>query len=122
MFGITPKRLFIWVFIGGILYVALLYPPVLLFAWEFDDYVRGEIRFAPAREKLEKDYITDNIAEAARRYGLIVNPKKDIRVTKTPDLQRGIEILTVDVDYKAPVDLYYFTHNVPMHIHATTAY
>jgi len=48
--------------------------------------------------------------------------KKDIQVIKRRDEARGVNFLTVDVDYRMPVDLYYFTHEVKFHVHASTVY
>jgi hypothetical protein len=121
MLGITPKRLFILVFLGSLLYVAIQYIPVLFYALEFDDFVKDEVKFAPMRETDDPQHLTQHILNEARYYKMILD-KNDIQVTKTRDNARGVTFLAVDVDYRMPVDLYYFTHEVRFHRHASTVY
>ena len=121
MLGITPKRLLILVFMGCLMYVALQYIPVFFYALEFDDFVRDEVKYAPLRETDDKEHITRHILDEGGYYRMILD-RKDINVTKTRDLSRGINFLTADVDYRMPVDLYYFTHEVRFHLHASTVY
>lgn len=99
----------------------LQYLPVLFYAWAFDDFVRDEVRFAPMRETAEQEHLVDHILEQARRYRVIVD-KKDVRVSKTRDPQRGIRMLAVDIDYRAPVDLYYFVHEVRFNFRTSISY
>jgi hypothetical protein len=121
MFRLTPKRILIWVLLGGASYVGMQYIPVLFYAWEFNDFVRDEVRFAPLRETTEQAHLQDHILEQAKRYRLIID-RRNVRVTKTRDPHRGIEILAVEIDYRAPVDLYYMVHEVPFHIRASVFY
>jgi hypothetical protein len=121
MLGITSKRLLILVFLGCLLYVALQYVPLFFYALEFDDFVRDEVKFAPLRETDDKEHIMQHILDEARFYRMILD-KNDIKVTKTRDSSRGINFLTADVEYRMPVDLYYFTHEVRFHLHTSTAY
>jgi hypothetical protein len=112
-----------WSVLGALLYAGLQYVPVFFYAVEFDDFVKDEVKFAPARETTEPAHLKQHIAEEAKNNRMIIlDPRRDIRVVRVRDSVRGIRILTVDVNYIMPVDLYYFTHNVKFKIHAETAY
>lgn len=121
MLGVTPKRLFSMVLVGGIFYVALQYVPALFYAYEFEDFVRDEVKFAPLRETTDPKHLREHILDQARQYRMIVD-KESVQVTNTRDRDRGINVLTVDVNYRMPVDLYYFIHELPFHSHVSTAY
>ena len=121
MLGFTPKRILVFVFLGSLLYVAVQYVPLWFYALQFDDFVRDEVKFTPMRESVDKDHLQQHIYNEARFYKMILD-KKDIQVIKKRDEARGVNFLTVDVDYRMPVDLYYFTHEVKFHVHAATVY
>ncbi len=121
MFGMTPRRVLIWLCFASLVHAASQYIPVLFYAWEFDDFVRDEVRFTPVRESIERDHLADHILQQARLYKLILDDK-GVQVTKTRDPRRGIRVLAVEVGYRAPVDLYYFVHEIRFQVRASTFY
>jgi hypothetical protein len=122
MLGLTPSRILIWIFIGALFYVGLQYVPVYFYALEFDDFVKDQVKYAPARKTTETTQLLQLIADEAKRDRMVLDPKRDIKVLKARDAARGVRTLAVDVDYMIPVDLYYFTHPVKFHVHAETVY
>ena len=115
------KRIFVFVLIGATFFVGMQFASVYFYASEFDDFVRDELKFAPAREDDSKEHLVEHIKEQAQYYGLTLNDK-DVVVDKTTDKDSGVTTLTADVTYTSPVDLYYFTYQLRRHTHATASY
>jgi hypothetical protein len=123
MFAFNPGRILVWVILGGVLFAATQYIPLFFYSLEFNDFVKDEVKFAPARETTEPAHLKQHISEEAKNNRMIIeDPKRDIRVVRRRDFVRGARILTVDVSYIMPVDLFYFTHKVKLQVHAETAY
>jgi hypothetical protein len=115
------KRIFIIVVLTGLFFVAMQFVSVFFYAWEFDDFVRDELRFAPAREHESKEHLAEHIKEEAQYYGLSLKDK-DIVIHNATDTHSGITTLSADVSYTTPVDLYYFSYELQRHVHATAMY
>jgi hypothetical protein len=115
------KRIFVCILIAAIFFVAVQFASVFFYAFAFDDFVKDEVKFAPVREQDTKAHLVEHIAEQAKYYGQTLDPH-DIQIDRHTDLDSGITTLSVDVDYIAPVDLYYFTARVHRHLHAATSY
>jgi hypothetical protein len=115
------KRIFVFVLLGAMFFVGMQFISVFFYAWEFDDFVRDELKFAPAREDDSKEHLVEHITEQARYYGLTLN-QRDLIVGKATDTDSGVTTLSADVTYTTPVDLYYLTYQLRRHIHATASY
>ena len=119
------KRVFGFVVIGALFFVAVQFAAVYFYAWEFDDFVRDEVKYAPTRESDEKEslrtHFQGHLTQQAQFYGLTLNPD-GITVDKHTDTDSGITRLNVEVNYTTPVDLYYFTFPIRRHIVANTMY
>ena len=115
------NRLCVFVVIGALFFVGLQFASVYFYAWEFDDFVRDELKFAMMRERHTEDRLVDHIIEQAQFYGLTTD-KKNIRVETHHDSTSGLTFLAVDVNYSTPVDLYYSTYQLRRHVHASTRY
>src|SRR2546429_8810004 len=79
------------------------YFPVLYSAMEFNDFVKQEVQRNRMGAQLQKALL-----DQAQLYFLPVKPA-DIRVKEDGDLIR------VNVDYKVPVNLFMFTHELSFH-------
>jgi hypothetical protein len=115
------KRIFILLLLGGLFFVGMQFLSVFFYAWEFDDFVRDELRFAAARENESKEHLAEHIKEEAQYYGLSLRDK-DIVIHNSVDARSGITTLSADVTYATPVDLYYFSYQLLRHVHTTTMY
>jgi hypothetical protein len=115
------KRLFVLIAIGALFFVAAQFAAVFFYAWEFDDFVRDEVKFAPMRESDEKAHLVDHIINQGQFYSLAVAPT-DIEIQKHTDTDSGITTLQVKVNYTSPVDLYYVTYPLRRSILAATTY
>ncbi len=115
------KRIFVLLLVGSLFFVGMQFLSVFFYAWEFDDFVRDELRFAPARENESKEHLAEHIKEEAQYYGLNLKDK-DIVIGNATDTHSGITTLSADVTYTTPVDLYYLTYQLLRHVHATAMY
>jgi len=115
------KRIFVFILIGAAFFVGMQFISVFFYALEFDDFVRDELKFVPAREDESKEHLVEHIVQEGEYYGLNINAK-DVLIEKTTANDSGITTLSADVTYTTPVDLYYFTYQLHRHIHASTMY
>jgi hypothetical protein len=115
------KRLFVFVLIGAVFFVAIQFASVFFYAWQFEDFVKDEVKFAPMRESDERAHLVEHILSQGQSYSLTLDPK-DIEVQKHTDTDSGITTLQVKVNYTSPVDLYYFTYPLRRNIRAATMY
>jgi hypothetical protein len=115
------KRIFVFVLMGAMFFVAMQFLSVYFYAWEFDDFVSDELKFAMAREDDSKEHLVEHIKEQAQYYGLAVKDK-DVAIDKSTGKDSGITTVTADVTYTTPVDLYYLTYQLRRHIHASVMY
>jgi len=115
------KRVFVFVLIGALFFVGLQFASVYFYAWEFDDFVRDELKFAVMREPDTEQHLVDHIRGQAQFYGLTTD-QKNIRIQKHKDPKSGLTFLAADVKYSTPVDLFYFTYQLHRHVHASTVH
>lgn len=115
------RRIVIVVVVLGLFLGVLQYLPVLFYAWEFNDFINDEVKFAPMRESDENKHIVDHILEQGRKYGMVLD-KNTVQLTKQYHPESGITTLTIDVDYSAPIDFRYFLYQARFHHHASTNY
>ena len=115
------KRIFVLVLFGALLFVAIQFAAVFFYAWEFDDFVKDEVKFSPMRESAEKAHLVEHIITQGQNYSLAIDPK-DIMVQNHTDTNSGITTLKVSVKYTTPVDLYYFKYPLKRNVLAATSY
>ena len=97
------------------------YAQIYFYASAFDDYIRDEVRFAPARDTANEDYLKSHILSASKQYGMDVD-FKGIRVKKTENYQQQLETLEVSVSYSAPLDLNLFKKQLRFTTDANVTY
>ena len=102
-------------------FVGMQFLSVFFYAWEFEDFIKDELKFAVVREDDSKEHLTEHIKEQAQYYGLNIN-EKNIVVEKSKAPDSGITTVSADVTYVTPVDLFYFTYQLRRHIHALSRY
>ena len=79
------------------------YVPAYYYASEFDNFVQNEIQRPRAKSQLKKE-----ILDKARIYSFHVNDK-DINISTTGAVFR------VAVEYKVPIDLFLYNHELKFH-------
>jgi hypothetical protein len=121
MFGITRSRIIALLVIAAVFYGAIQYAQVYFCAVEFDDFIKSEVKFAPAREQTDADHLATHIANASLEYGVDVDPS-EIRIHKIHNHEQNFDTLTIEVPYHAVVDLSLYKPQLQFHTIATVTY
>ncbi len=121
MFGITRRRIIALLSIAAVFYAVIQYAQVYFCAAEFDDFIKTEVKFAPARDGMDTAHLATQIANASLEYGVDVDPRQ-IRVSKIHNSQKNFDTLTVEVPYHAAVDLHLYKPQVEFYTIATVKY
>jgi hypothetical protein len=107
MFGRRGRRILIVLIIVVVGFTAYQYVPAYFAAFQFDDFVRQEVKYAGTSRKTV-DAVRTNILQKAQELGIPLT-KKDVSITK-----RGASY-TVDVDYRWPIDMKLYQHVLTFH-------
>lgn len=107
MFGLSGRQLFILLVLGVSLYAAMQYVPAYFAAYQFNDFIRQEVKFAVTARKTT-DIVRDEIAREARDLGIPLNAR-DVQFTR-----RGPSF-TVEVEYRWPIDMRLYKHQLVFH-------
>jgi len=120
LFRIPRGRLLMWLVIVVAFYAGAKYAQMYFYVAAFDDFVRDEVRFAPARKTTDKDHLTAHLMDAAGEYGVQLDPH-NIQITSRQQ-QPNIQTLTVDVSYSAELDLRFYRPEIQFHSQASIYY
>jgi hypothetical protein len=108
MFGLNGRQMgFLLVFIAA-LFAATQYGPAYFAAFQFNDFIRQEVKFAVTAKKTI-DEVRGDILGSAMEFGITLD-KRDIRITK-----RGPSF-TVEFDYKWPINMRVYQHDLVFHV------
>ena len=108
MFGLTPKRILIVLFILAVIFLGKQYAPPYFARFQFGDAVRQTVKYAGATRK-DTDAVRREILVSAEEIGIPITAK-DIIFTK-----RG-PFFTVDIDYNWPIDLKFKRYVIDFHV------
>ena len=108
MFGLSGRQfLFLLVFIVA-LFAATQYVPAYFAAFQFNDFVRQEVKYA-LTAKRNIDTVRIDILQKAAELGIPLE-KRDVRLTK-----RG-PAFTVEFEYYWPINLRVYQHELTFHV------
>ena len=107
MFGLNGRQIFILLVLIALLFAGTQYVPAYFAAFQFDDFIRQEVKFAVTNRKTPEK-IRVNILEKANELGIPLTAK-DVHITK-----RG-PAFTVDVEYHLPINLKVYKHELVFH-------
>ena len=108
MFGLNSRQLFFILLLVCALFAGTQYVPVYFKALQFNDFIRGEAKFAASSRKTTEQ-LRETIVEKAKELGIPVGPK-DIRITR-----RG-PAFQLDLDYSFPIDMRLYQHDVKFQV------
>ena len=111
MFGLKGRQLFIIVLGIVVVFAAYQYFPAYFAAFRFNDYVRQQVKYAGTSKKTA-DALRDEVSRKAAELGIPIT-KKDIRISR-----RGPSF-TLEVDYRWPIDMKVYKHELTFHISQT---
>ena len=108
MFGLNGRQWFFLLVFIALLFAASQYTPAYFAAFQFNDFIRQDVKFAASSQKTI-DAIRSDIVMRAMELGIALNPR-DIKITK-----RGPSF-TVEFDYHWPVDMKAYKHDLVFHV------
>ena len=108
MFGISPKKLFMFLVFVALVFVAVQYGDAYLTRYQFGDSVRQTVKYAASTRKGTED-IRREVVEKAEELGIDIGPK-DIHITK-----RG-PAFTLELEYTSTVNLRVTQHVLTFHV------
>ena len=111
MFGLSGRQLLILLVFVVLLFAAVQYVPTYFAAYQFNDYIRQEVKYAGTSRRTPET-IRTGILQEANDLGISIT-KNDVRIT-----QRGPSF-TLEVEYRWPIDLKVYRHELIFHPSAT---
>ena|SRR5690349_5603188 len=107
MFGLTGRRFLILLIVAGLLFAGSIYVPVYFAAFEFNDYIRQQVKYASTSRKTI-EVLRADILNKATELGIPIT-RKDIHVS------RQGPSFTLDVEYRWPIDMKIYHHVLVFH-------
>ena len=104
MLALLPRGTAYVLLFAVLVFVGFHYVPIYVHVFQFDDFVRQQVKFAGS-SKRSIATVTENILFKAEELGLPVEDD-NIKVT------RDGPFFTVDLSYKVPVDLRIYQHEL----------
>jgi hypothetical protein len=111
MFGLSGRQLLILLSIIVLLFAAAQYIPAYFAAFQFNDYIRQQVKYAASARK-PTDTLREEVLRKATDLGIPLT-KKDIRITR-----RGPSF-TLEVDYRWHIDMKAYQHELVFHTSQT---
>ena len=107
MFGLNGRQLFILLVLILALFAGTQYAPGYFAAFQFNDYIRQEVKFAVTARK-SPEMIRGEVLQKAKELGIPLT-KSDIHVTK-----RGPSF-TLELEYRWPINMRAYKHELVFH-------
>jgi hypothetical protein len=107
MFGLSRRQILIVLVVIALLYTAAQYMPAYVAAFQLNDYIRQEVKYAATSRKT-MDVLRADIVRKAADLEIPVKTR-DIRITR-----RGPSF-TLELDYRWPIDMKLYHHQLVFH-------
>jgi hypothetical protein len=107
MFGLSGRQIFFLLLFVFLLFAGTQYVPGYFAAFQFNDFIRQEVKFAVTSRKTTENVRTD-IVQKAKELGIAIQPK-DIKITR-----RGPSF-TLDLEYRWPVNMRVYKQDLVFH-------
>lgn len=107
MFGLSGRHFLILLLIIGLFFAGAQYVPAYFAAFQFNDFIRQEVKFALTSRKTA-DALRADIVQKAKELEIPVTAR-DIHITR-----RGPSF-TLDVEYRWPIDMKVYQHELIFH-------
>ena len=108
MFGLSARQILLLVLLVFVLFAGAQYVPVYYKALWFNDFIRGETKYAASSRK-STEQLRNVISERAKDMKIPIGPK-DIHITR-----RG-PAFQLEIDYSFPVNLRVYKHTLSFHV------
>ena len=107
MFGLSGRQIFILLVLVAILFAGTQYVPAYFAAFQFNDYIRQEVKYAVTNRKTT-EMLRTIIVQKAKELGIPVQPR-DIQITR-----RG-PAFTLELEYHWPINMRLYQHELVFH-------
>ena len=107
MFGLSGRQIFILLVLIAFLFAATQYIPAYFAAFQFNDFIRQEVKFAVTNRKTPEKLRAD-ITEKASELGIPLKAR-DIHITR-----RG-PAFTLEFEYHWPINMKVYRHELVFH-------
>lgn len=107
MFGLSGRHLLGLLVLSALIFAATQYVPAYFAAFQFNDFVRQEVKYAGTQRKTAQ-VLRDDIVRKAKELSIPITAR-DIRITR-----RG-PAFTLELDYSWPIDLRVYRHELTFH-------
>src|ERR1700741_4120398 len=104
MFGLNGRQIFILLVLIAVLFAGTQYVPPYFDAFQFNDFIRQEVKFAVSARRSTED-IRNSVVQKAKELNIPITPR-DIKITR-----RG-PAFTLDLEYRFPIDLRVYKHDL----------
>jgi hypothetical protein len=111
MFRLTARRVFMILVLVMAIFAGAQYAPAIFYSFQFNDFIRQEVKYAAAARKSTDD-IGRELLDKAKEMHIPITAR-DIHVTR-----RG-PAFTLDLDYSWPIDLRVYQHELKFHVSET---
>jgi hypothetical protein len=108
MFGLKGRQIVILLVLVGLLFAGAQYVPAYFAAFQLNDFIRQEVKYA-ATSKKTPDALRTDIVRKAQDLEIAIVPK-DVRITR-----RGPSF-TLELDYRWPIDMKVYHHVLVFHM------
>ena len=104
MLGLSSKKIIGLAIIAAIVFAASQYVPPYVSAFQFNDFIRQEVKFAAASRRTTED-VRNSIVAKAREFDIALEPR-DVRITR-----RGPSF-SLNLEYRFPIDMRVYQHEL----------
>jgi hypothetical protein len=105
MFGLSGRQIFILLVLAASIFTAAQYIPPYYTAFQFNDFVRQEVKYAATARRSIAD-IRRHVVEKAEELGI-----PDI-TARSIEIKRSGPSFTLDLEYRFPIDLKVYQHEL----------
>jgi hypothetical protein len=111
MFGLRGRQIVIVLVVVGLLYTGIQYVPPYFAAFQLNDYIRQEVKFAFSSRKTLESLRTD-VLRKAQELEIPIMPG-DVRIMRHGPTFR------LELDYRLPVDMRIYQQELTFHVSET---
>ena len=108
MFGLNGRQMFFLLAFIALLFAATQYGPAYYAAFQFNDFIRQEVKFAVTAKK-NIDTVRSDLLAKAMELGISLD-NRDIHITR-----RGPSF-TVEFDYHWPINIRVYKQDLVFHV------
>jgi hypothetical protein len=108
MFGLNARQIFLLLLLVAALFVGSQVVPAYFDAFQFDDYIKQEVKYAAASQRTTDD-VRARIVEKAKEFDIALAPE-DILIKR-----RG-PVFTLEFNYIIPVELRAYRRALTFHV------